>query len=842
MNALAARMTLLEATAIGPLRQSLARTLLAIVAIALGVALGFAVYLINRVAADEVQGAARSLFGMADLSVQGSGQGFDELLLPAVARLPGVQDFSPVVEVRARLPGHDHPLLLVGIDPLRAARMQPVLGSAAGQSARSSGLLAENSVWLSATAARGLNLTIDAPLDVQVGLGVVRLRVAGILPTTDYPEAVGLLDIAAAQFLLQRLGQLDRIDLRLSPGTDIRQLRRQLQGLLPAGVTLTTPGEASDDAVRLTRAYRSNLTALALVALFTGAFLVHATQSLAVARRRREIAFLHALGMTEREQLTAALLGGVVVGALGAALGIVLGLLIARTGLAAFGADLGAGYFRGVAPPLQVSVAECLAFFGLGVAAALAATLGPAREAAAVPAAAALKAGDEAPLAVRSHALFAVVLIVASIALLKVPPWQGIPLPGYAAIAGLLLAAVLLTPAIATRVFGGLPTRGAAWQQVALAQLRGTARSAIVSVAAVLVSFSLMVAMAIMVHSFRSSLDDWMQRVLPADLYLRVGLPGQSAFIDAATQQRLRALPGMARVDFVRFQQIALDGGSPPITVIARPVDAASANDLMQLRSVAGGPAAPGSIPVWISEAAADLHAWQPGTQFDLPLGGKILRADVRGIWRDYERPAGSLVLDLQAYRDATGDDRVTSAGFWLASGVDLETASLQVQQALGSAVQSDIAVPREIRRRSLAMFDRTFAVTYLLEAVAVLIGLFGISASMSSQVLARRAEFGMLRHLGVTRPEVQRMLAFEGTALGGLGVLCGLLVGFVISLILIYVVNRQSFHWSMDLHVPWLLLAILSALLLLAAAFTAAVSGRNAMADDVIRAVKEDW
>jgi len=139
-------------------------------------------------------------------------------------------------------------------------------------------------------------------------------------------------------------------------------------------------------------------------------------------------------------------------------------------------------------------------------------------------------------------------------------------------------------------------------------------------------------------------------------------------------------------------------------------------------------------------------------------------------------------------------------------------------------------------------MFDRTFAVTYLLEAVAVLIGLFGISASMSSQVLARRAEFGMLRHLGVTSGEVQRVLALEGAALGALGVLCGLLVGFVISLILIYVVNRQSFHWSMDLHVPWQLLATLSAVLVIAAALTAAISGRKVMGNDVVRAVKEDW
>ncbi len=149
----------------------------------------------------------------------------------------------------------------------------------------------------------------------------------------------------------------------------------------------------------------------------------------------------------------------------------------------------------------------------------------------------------------------------------------------------------------------------------------------------------------------------------------------------------------------------------------------------------------------------------------------------------------------------------------------------------------------REIRRRSLALFDRTFAVTYLLEAVAVLIGLFGISASTSSQVLARRGEFGMLRHLGVTRREIGRMLAFEGAALGAIGVAAGLVVGAIVSMILIFVVNRQSFHWTMDVHVPWGLLAILSARARSARLRRPRLfSGRRAMGEDVVRAVKEDW
>jgi putative ABC transport system permease protein len=355
-----------------------------------------------------------------------------------------------------------------------------------------------------------------------------------------------------------------------------------------------------------------------------------------------------------------------------------------------------------------------------------------------------------------------------------------------------------------------------------------------VSVAAVLVSFGLMVAMAIMVHSFRESLDDWMQRILPADLYLRAGSGSQSAYFDEEAQRRLAAVAGLERVEFVRFRNVALEGGGLPLTVIARPLarerDAAR---LLPLRRSDPNPAPPGTLPVWASEAAFDLRGLAPGTVFELPLEGRRVRCSVRGLWRDYDRTGGSIVMDADAYRRLTGDTRANNAGLWLAPGADPAATAAAVRAALPSG---------EIRRLSLQAFDRTFLVTYLIEAVAVLIGLFGIAASTSSQVLARRGEFGMLRHLGLTRREIARMLGFEGAALGALGVLLGLVAGVLISLVLVYVVNRQSFHWTMDLHVPWGLLALLSSALVGAAALAAVLSGRQAMGEDVVRAVKEDW
>jgi len=840
--ALGARLALLEAAAIGPLRQVPGRTVLAVVAIGLGVALGFSVYLINRVAADEVQLASRSLFGMADLSVQAPGLGFDEELFPRLAAVEGIAAASPVVEVQARVPGDDRPLKLVGIDPFRIAKLQPALGAAGATAAQGSGLLSDDSVWLSPAAAQAFALRVGDEFEVQVALDVVRLHVAGLLPPGEYRQPLGMLDIATAQWRLDRLGRLDRVDLRLEAGADLVAVQSAIRALLPPGVQLTTPGQASDDAVRLSRAYRSNLTALALVALFTGAFLVYATQSLAVARRRREIALLHAMGMTVREQLGASLLSGAIVGTLGAALGIVLGVMVAKAGLTAFGADLGAGYFRGVAPPLAVHPIETVVFFLLGVGAAIAATLGPAREAASVPAATALKAGDEAPIAARRHGIIALIFVIAAGAALLLPPLEGIALPGYTAIACLLLGAVFLAPSLSHFVFERLPLGGPAWRQIAAAQLRGTARRSTVSIAAVLVSFSLMVAMGIMVYSFRNSLDAWMQRILPADVYVRAGPSGQTGFLDIAAQAVIKGTAGVARADFVRFQDVVLPGSRLPLTVIARPIDAERAGEVLPIRRSDPKPAPPGTVPVWASEAALDLRGFDVGTVFDLPLGGQTIKASVRGLWRDYERPGGSVVVPRDIFVRYAGDSRATTAALWLEDGVEPDEVAARIRAALQRGGEYEIAAPRDIRQRSLRVFDRTFAVTYLLEAVAVLIGLFGISASTSSQVLARRGEFGMLRHLGITRGEIGRMLAFEGAALGAVGVVTGLVVGGIVSFILIYVVNRQSFHWTMDVHVPWLLLGALSVVLVAAAALTSAISGRQAMGPDVVRAVKEDW
>ena len=721
--------------------------------------------------------------------------------------------------------------------------MQPALAAAtsAGGNRDGQGLLKENAVWLSPAAAQMLELQVGDELVAQVALDRVTFRVAGLLPPGAFRQPVGMLDIATAQWRLQRLGRIDRVDLRLSRDANPATVRKAIAAMLPPGVQIVTPGEATDDAVRLTRAYRLNLTALALVALFTGAFLVYATQSLAVARRRREIALLHAMGLTVREQLFAALLSGAIVGVLGAALGVVLGALVARAGLAAFGADLGAGYFRNVAPQLDIRAIEYGAFFFLGVAAAVIATLAPAREAASVPAAAALKAGDEAPVAARLHGRIALVLIAAGIAALALPSIKGIALSGYVSIACLLLGGVFLVPSLAAAVFSRLRPEGPAWRQVAVAQLRGTARSATVSIAAILVSFSLMVAMAIMVFSFRMSLESWMERILPADLYVRAGSASQAAYLDPAAQAVISSMPGVERVHFVRFQDIVLPGERLPLTVIARPIAESTRQERVPIRRSDRNPRRQHRSCLGIRGRARPArlrrrHAVRPAVRRQ---GRACERA--RRVAR-LRAPGGAVVIDRDRYIELTATVRERPRDL---AARRQRPGSLRgtVRAALQRTGDYEIALPAEIRKRSLAAVR-----SHLRRDVPAGSGR-GADRPVRHQREHELAGAGAprrIRHAAASRRHARRDRAHARFRRRGARrasawrpASCS---ARIISMILIFVVNRQSFHWTMDLHVPWLLLAALSATLLVASAATAAFSGRRAMGDDVVRAVKEDW
>jgi putative ABC transport system permease protein len=821
---------------IGPILQHPGRSLLCVLAIALGVALGFAVQLINGSAVSEFTHAARTLAGEADLTVRGPRDGFDEAVYVELARREGVALASPALEVDAKLPGRDEPLRIIGLDLFRAGRLQPALvaqGADLGDSLRT------DTAFLSPAALDWLGMKQGDVLVLQAGLAQRDLRVAGTLTGGAALGRVAVMDIGAAQALFERLGRISRVDLRLKPGVDVDHFIVALA--LPPGMTAERPRDAGTATDRMTRAYRVNLDVLALVALFTGGLLVFSTQALSVAQRRAQIALLRVLGQTRGRIVGLLLAEGLLLGIAGATLGLASGLVLARTAMELVGPDLGAGYFRGIAPVLRVSPGAALTFGALGIVAALAGSLGPALEAARAAPAVALKSGDDqrAFAALRPPWIGMAFLVMGAIAS-GLPPIDDLPVFGYLAIAALLMGTILSLPALTGFLLASISPAAPVPVALALEQLRARPVQAALSLAAIVAAVGLSVSMAVMVSSFRTSVDAWLEAVLPADLYLRSSSGGDSAFLGAADQSRIRSVPGIGRIEFLRWQQMLLAPTRPRVTLLARDgVDSDAEHRLPLVGPVA---ATDGSLPkAWLSEPASAVYDIAPGQRISIPLNGRLHEFAVAGIWRDYARQNGAVLIDRAVYAGLSGDRSANDAGLWLAPGAAAADVKLAIEAITGKDAV-EFATPGEIRAVSLAVFDRTFTVTYALEAAAVLIGLVGLSSAIGSQVLARRREFGMLRHVGVLRRQIVAMLATEGVVMAAVGLIIGVALGFAMSLILIHVVNRQSFHWGMQLHVPFGGLALFVAVMLALATVTAVFAGRQAMAGDAVRAVKEDW
>src|SRR5262245_10141096 len=380
-------------------RRGGARMALSVIGIALGVALGYGVHLVNRAAVGDVAAAVRTLAGEADLEVRGGRTGFPEALYPKIARVRGVEVASPALELDAGIAGTERTIRITGIDILRAALLQPQL-----LVEERSELLAPDRVFLSTAAAETLRLSKGDRLTLAVNSGSVDLKVAGVLSSLRGISA--LTDIATAQWRFERLGELNRIDIRLAPKTNRDGVMRAIEALLPPGVHVAALETLEGASAYPSRSYRVNLNVLAMVALFTGGFLVFSAQALEVARRRGEHALLRVLGLRTRSIAHLVLSEAALLGAVGGVIGLGLGYVLAVVAVRAAGADLGAGMFRGIHPEISISAPGAAGYFVAGIAVALLGALLPALDAARTPPARALKAGDEQALFRRAAPLW----------------------------------------------------------------------------------------------------------------------------------------------------------------------------------------------------------------------------------------------------------------------------------------------------------------------------------------------------------------------------------------------------------------------------------------------------
>jgi putative ABC transport system permease protein len=450
-------------------------------------------------------------------------------------------------------------------------------------------------------------------------------------------------------------------------------------------------------------------------------------------------------------------------------------------------------------------------------------------------------------------------VIAAGVILANAPAIYGIPVAAYVSVALLLLGGITalpwliglllarVTPLVARRT---LPL-------LAVARARHQRETAAVAVSGVVASLSLAVALTVMVASFRESVTQWLNQALPADLYVRSSgnlIAANTVYFTPELVAQATQLPGVKTLQAQRQLPLQLQASLPPVALLARELSSPAKS----LPLVAGPlPVPPGQVGVYVSEAVVDLFGAQAGQAFlplseafrPLALTEKSPKAIffVAGVWRDYARQGGAIAMERQAFIQLTGDQRANDLALWL----DDPAQAAQVQQSLRAAAERsgagtgelmEFGTPGQIRAISLRAFDRSFAVTYWLQAVAIGIGLFGIAASFSAQVLARRKEFGLLAHLGLTRQQILTVVAVEGAAWTLLGALAGLGLGLGVSVVLVQVVNPQSFHWTMDLMLPWARLLLLCLAVVLAGTITAWLAARAAAGQDAVLAVKEDW
>jgi putative ABC transport system permease protein len=825
------------------------RALVAIATIALGVALGYAVQLINSAAFNEFSAAARSLSGEADLQVRSAVPLFDESIYPRLAAEPGVALVSPVLALDVSVPGQNAALPVLGTDVFKASRIAPDLTGVPAPD-RPLDTLASDAVFLSPAAQQWLNVKTGDDVALQSGTSIVHLRVAGGLVRTRPGQRLAVMDIAAAQWKFGKVGKLSRVDVQLERGVDRESFRRDLQARLGSLWVVSETRDVESRTDRLSRAYRINMNVLALVALFTGAFLVFSTQAMSVVRRRAQLAMLRVLGLTRGQLLRQILIEGALLGLLGSLSGLALGYALASGALHFFGSDLGGGYFPGVQPQVGFEPLASALFLMLGVAVSVLGSVAPALEAARAQPAAALKAGAEEGALARLATLWpALICLLVAAGLTQMPPWFDAPIGGYLAVALLLVGGIALMPRVSALVFGAVSRALAARRRprvastLALARLANAPGHASIAMGGVLSSFALIVAMAIMVASFRVSVEDWLVHLLSADLYVRVAPNGDTAGLQLGQQTLLAAVPGIKTAAFARTSHLTLDPARPDIALLAREIDAADPGANLQMTGAVLPPAGLGrnETPVWVSEAMVDLYGYRLGQHVQLPLGQGRHVFVVAGVWRDYVRQSGAIQIRLPDYRQLTADTSATDVAVTVQPGTGIERV-IDGLRALPFGASLSLSQPGEIRARTLVIFDRSFAVTYLLEAVAIVIGLFGVAATFSAQTLARAREFGMLRHVGVTRVQVLGILALEGGMLTACGIALGFVLGFAISLILVFVVNPQSFHWSMSLHVPWTVLGTVAGVMLASSCSTAVIAGRGAVSVDAVRAVKEDW
>ncbi len=870
---------LLAPLVLRPAAKDRLRFALTVSGIAVGVATMAAIRLANASVLSSFSDTVDVVAGRASITILADGPGIPEETLARLAWLRALgATLAPAITETAATGAKDGEVVeVLGIDPLADANAREysfaeegrreekkkifLEGEEGGGAAGSLfSIFEEKSLLVTEAFASRHHLSVGSTFALVTNSVERTFRVAAVLRPAGVARAAAgsivFMDVAAAQEAFGKVGRLDRIDIVLPASlsdADRARVLEEVSASLPPGVTAGRPARRTETVDRLVRAFRVNLSALGAIALLVGMYFVYNTLSISVLRRRPDIGVVRALGASRRSVFAVFLAEGLALGAAGSALGLLLGAGLAAGALRLIGGTATEIYIPSAHPALHLDPAVLAFSFALGVATSAFSALAPALEAAGVEPAATMRHGSvEAARRRRTRplALVGAVLLVLAWAATRPGPVDGLPVFGFLSVFLVVAGTSLLAPAAVTfaaaRLDGFALRHFGVEARIARANLTGSLSRTSVAVAALTMGLSMMVAVAVMVGSFRTTVATWVGQTLSSDLFVgpASGRSGPSlGRIPEEAIEAIRAVPGVDEVDpFLGFSATR-DGapytiGSGLFAFIVRhgnlPLVDGRDPKRVFAQALANGEAL-------VSEPFSEKFHVRSGDTVELPGPRGAVRVRVAGVYTDYSNDRGTVTLDRALFQRIWGLAGASTMAVTLKSGISPEEGARRVERALRGRFALRVRTNATLRRIVLQVFDRTFAVTYALEAVAIAVAVLGVFNTLTALVLERRREIGLLRVLGASASRVKRAVRYEAAAIGGLGIVLGLASGAAMALVLVHVINRQSFGWTIAMRWPWGFLAGALALVFATTLLAAARPAGLAAATDVAAALKEE-
>ncbi len=856
----------LTALILRPMVREKTRTALTVAGIAVGVAVVVAIQLSNQSALRAFRDSVDAVAGRANYQIVGeSGTIGQDVLLRLQPLWDAGLRFAPVIEINGVLEPSQQPILILGVDLLsdihfRDYRFARILTSpAAGERTRATEyfeLFRPDSVVIPAPFAREHGLKIGMPLSLNA-LGQSRpMVVRGILeargPATAFNGSVAVCDIATAQKAFGLRGVVSRIDL-LVPDRNSAEIVSRIGKALPPGARLERPSRRNERVEKMLRAFRVNLFALAGIALLVGMFLVYNTVLISILRRRRDVGIVKTIGVSPRQVFFAFLGEGLLFGVIGSALGILLGDALASGILRLIGRTINELYFTSQPEAVVLTPGVIALAVAVGVTLSLISAIQPSLEAARVQPTILIRAGLQqrlTPTRTRTLALWAALAFACGVGTSFLPPVGGVAVAGYIAVLFVVIGFSLLAPAVVrgTSQVVAAPMRsifGVAGQ-LAAASLPASLRRTSVASAALSLAIGMMVAVGVMVGSFRTTVDIWINQTVSSDLWLRPSKALTNASVSLfppAIIDDLKRVRFIAAIDPVHGRDVIygdslVSVGSGDFGVAARFGNLPMTTPRSSGRALQNALARDGVV---ISESFAIKFHKSVGEVVNLPTAHGIRSYPITGIYRDYSNDRGVVVMDRALYIRSYDDAAINTVVVYLRPGVDRDAARRELERTFAPKYHAFAMSNASIRREVMKIFDQTFMITYALLAVAIVVAVLGIVNTLAALILERTRELALLRVGGLSLNQLRGMMVLESALLGLSSVVVGIVMGYALSYVLIYVINKQSFGWTIEFHTPVALLAGSLLLTFMAAIAAGLVPARMASRIDLARAIKSE-